>query len=184
MGVASRTNGDDYMKKYLAFAGFVATVPAANWMISNVGTVCVPDGPCLIPLGFGITAPSGVLMVGAALVLRDLVHEWMGAKYALAAVVIGAILSYFLANPYIALASFIAFSISELSDFFVYAKLRQKNKPLAILVSGGVGSVVDSVAFLAIAFGSLAFIEGQIIGKLLISALAAAGLYVWRKRNV
>ena len=44
-------------------------------MIGNFGTFCVPDGPCLIPVAPGITAPSGVLMVGAALVLRDLVQD-------------------------------------------------------------------------------------------------------------
>ena len=59
-------------------AAFIACVPAANWLIGNLGTVCVPQGPCLIPVtpGFngsgGLTAPSGVLMVGLALVLRDI----------------------------------------------------------------------------------------------------------------
>lgn len=62
---------------HLAFALFALTVPAANWMIGNVGT-CIPDGPCLVPVGFGFEAPSGVLMVGAALVLRDIVHERLG----------------------------------------------------------------------------------------------------------
>ena len=56
---------------YLAFALFALTVPAANWLIANVGT-CMPNGPCLIPVGFGLMAPSGVLMIGAALVLREL----------------------------------------------------------------------------------------------------------------
>ena len=54
---------------------FCLTIPAANWMIGNVGTVCAPSGPCLVPVAPGVMAPSGVLMVGAALVLRDLVHR-------------------------------------------------------------------------------------------------------------
>ena len=29
---------------------FCLTIPAANWMIGHVGTVCVPNGPCLIPV--------------------------------------------------------------------------------------------------------------------------------------
>ena len=41
----------------------------------------------------GITAPSGVLMVGAALVLRDLVQRSLGFKWALGAVLVGAALS-------------------------------------------------------------------------------------------
>ena len=54
-----------------AFVAFLACVPAANWLIVHVGTVCVPEGPCLVPVAPGILAPSGVLTVGVALVLRD-----------------------------------------------------------------------------------------------------------------
>ena len=42
---------------------FGLTIPAANWMIGNVGTVCVPKGPCLIPVAPGLMAPSGVAMI-------------------------------------------------------------------------------------------------------------------------
>ena len=38
----------------LAFLLFLACVPLANWMIGNVGTVCVPNGPCLIPVAPGL----------------------------------------------------------------------------------------------------------------------------------
>ncbi len=48
----------------ILFLAYIATIPAANWLIGNVGTTCVPNGPCLIPVGFGLMAPSGVLMVG------------------------------------------------------------------------------------------------------------------------
>ena len=33
----------------VAFAAFLGCVPLANWMILHVGTVCVPNGPCLVP---------------------------------------------------------------------------------------------------------------------------------------
>ena len=69
------------MKKWLLIGGYIATIPAANWMIGNVGTFCVPDGPCVVPLGFGLSAPSGVLMIGLALVLRDQVQEIFGSKW-------------------------------------------------------------------------------------------------------
>ena len=29
---------------------FGLTIPAANWMIGNVGTICAPNGPCVIPV--------------------------------------------------------------------------------------------------------------------------------------
>ena len=61
-----------------AFACFLASIPLANWMILHVGTVCVPQGPCLVPVAPGLLAPSGVLTVGAALVLRDVVQRCLG----------------------------------------------------------------------------------------------------------
>ncbi len=164
------------MIKWFSLAGYIATIPAANWMIGNVGTFCVPNGPCLIPILPGIEAPSGVLMIGLALVLRDAVHETLGAKWSLTGILIGAALSYALADPFIAVASLAAFAVSELSDFAVYAKLRKKSKSLAVALSGVVGSVIDSVVFLWIAFSSLAHIEGQILGKILMTLVAVAVL--------
>ena len=32
---------------------FCLTIPAANWMIGHVGTVCVANGPCVIPVAPG-----------------------------------------------------------------------------------------------------------------------------------
>jgi len=66
------------MEGALFLAGYVASIPAANWMLGHFGNVCPPDGPCLIPVAPGIMAPSGVLMVGLALVLRDLVQRRLG----------------------------------------------------------------------------------------------------------
>jgi len=164
------------MKKWGYLAGYIATIPAANWMIGNVGTFCVPDGPCMIPVGFGMTAPSGVLMVGAALVLRDQVQEHLGTRWSLSGILFGAILSYLLADPFIALASIVAFGISELVDFAAYTYVRKHGRALAVAASGLVGAVMDSIAFLYIAFGSLAYVEGQIFGKLVISLLAAIAI--------
>lgn len=168
---------------YLAFAAFAATVPMANWLIGNVGTECIPNGPCLIPVGFGLMAPSGVLMVGAALVLRDVVHERLGQWWAVAAIVVGAILSAFFAAPSLVTASATAFLLAEAADFAVYAPLRRKHLAWAVLLSGIAGAVIDSAVFLWIAFGSLSLIEGQIVGKMWMTLLAAGLLFARRRRR-
>src|SRR5260370_18866276 len=54
---------------------FALTIPAANWLIGHVGTTCVPQGPCLVPFAPRFMAPSGVTMIGIALVLRALVQR-------------------------------------------------------------------------------------------------------------
>lgn len=164
----------------LALAGYISTVVAANWSIGHLGR-CIPDGPCVIPVGFGLWAPSGVLWVGAALFLRDAVQDTLGRRWAIIGILAGAALSWFVAVPAIALASGAAFLLSEAADFVVYTPLRQRDQPLAVLASGLVGSVVDSAVFLLLAFGSLALLAGQVLGKWEVTLLCAALVWVWRE---
>lgn len=149
----------------LAFASFLLCIPVANWMIGNIGTVCVPNGPCLVPVAPGVMAPSGVLMIGTALVLRDIVQRLMGAIWALGAVLAGALLSFWLTPPALVVASGVAFLLSELADFAVYTPLQRRRLLLAVIASSCVGLVVDSVVFLSLAFGNLDYFAGQVIGK-------------------
>lgn len=165
---------------YIALAAFAATIPAANWLIHNAGTVCIPDGPCLIPVGFGLMSPSGVLMIGLALVLRDVVHEKLGWKWAVFAILLGAGLSGFVAPPIFVAASIAAFLFSELADMAVYSPLRHRYLWLAVLLSGTVGAVVDSAIFLQLAFGSMDHVTGNVVGKVWMSALAVPVLLWWR----
>jgi len=149
-----------------AFACYLASIPLANWMIQHVGTVCLPQGPCLVPVAPEILAPSGVLTVGAALVLRDVVQRCLGLSWGLLAIAIGTLLSSLVAPPALVLASGSAFALSELADFGVYTPLQRHRLTLALVGSSVVGLIVDSVVFLLLAFGSLEFLPGQVIGKL------------------
>jgi uncharacterized PurR-regulated membrane protein YhhQ (DUF165 family) len=144
---------------------FALTIPAANWLIGHAGTVCQPAGPCLVPVGPGLMAPSGVTMAGAALVLRDLVQRRLGVTASSLAILAGAVLSALLAPPALVLASAAAFLLSEFADLAVYTPLARRGLIIAVVASGVVGLVVDSVVFLWLAFGSLEFLLGQIIGK-------------------
>ena len=166
---------------------FVACIPAANWMIGHVGTVCLPNGPCLLPVApnFGggvLMAPSGVLMVGLALVLRDLVQRRLGRGMALVAIVAGAALSGGIAPANLVVASTAAFLLSELADFAVYTPLQARGLVLAVLASSLVGLLVDSVLFLWLAFGSLDFLAGQIVGKTWMVLLSLPFIH-WLRRS-
>ncbi len=172
------------------FLAFVACIPLANWMIGHVGTVCVPQGPCLVPVwpwGPGakpLMAPSGVLMIGLALVLRDLVQRRLGRGVTLGAIVAGAALSGAVAPPQLLVASAVAFLLSELADFAVYTPLQSRGLVLAVLASSVVGLVADSVLFLWLAFGSLDYVAGQIMGKLWMVLLALPFIHWIRKREL
>lgn len=174
------------MLKILSLVLFVATIPAANWLVGNVGTVCIPAGPCLVPVGFGLFAPSGVMVVGLAFVLRDLVQNSLGAWAALAGIALGSALSLAVAPPALAIASALAFMFSELADFAVYTPLRRRGFLVAVALSSLVGLAVDSAAFLWLAFGSLDTLAGQIVGKLwaLLAAIAVLRLRWERETNV
>lgn len=162
---------------------FLACIPAANWLIGNFGTVCPVGEPCLIPVWPGLMAPSGVLVIGAALVLRDIVQERLGSGWTLGAIVAGAALSALISPPALVLASAAAFLLSELADMLVYTPLRERRLMLAVASSGAVGAVVDSAVFLWLAFGSLAYMPGQVVGKLWASLIGAAVLMLLRRRR-
>lgn len=145
-------------------AGYVGSIYAANWLLVHVGFVTVWPG---------VSAPAGVYAAGFALTFRDLVQRELGRRVVVAAILVGAALSYTVSVRF-ATASAIAFLASELADFAVYTPLAERDWLGAILASNTVGLVVDSVLFLTLAFGSLAFLKGQVIGKAEATILAVA----------
>jgi uncharacterized PurR-regulated membrane protein YhhQ (DUF165 family) len=161
---------------------FALTIPTANWLIGNAGTACVANGPCLIPVAPGLMAPSGVTMIGIALVLRDLVQRRLGVGVALGAILAGAGLSALIAPPSLVIASAVAFLLSELADFAVYTPLARRRLVAAVVASSLVGLVVDSIVFLWLAFGSLDFLAGQVVGKAWM-VLLAIPFVVWLRRR-
>lgn len=156
----------------IALALFIATIAAANVAISMLG---------LVPVGFGLLAPAGVYFAGLAFTLRDVLHDTLGRSWVLAAIAAGAVLSYAV-SPAVALASGIAFCLSELADLAVYAPLRRRSWLGAALASNVVGLVVDSALFLWLAFGSLEFLAGQVVGKGWVT-LATVALWALVRRD-
>ncbi len=165
---------------FLALFGL--TIPAANYAILYVGAACVPNGPCLVPVAPGLKAPSGVLMIGLALVLRDLVQRRLGVRAAVMAILMGAALSAWFAPPALVLASAAAFLLSETADLAVYTPLARRRLVLAVVASSLVGLVVDSIVFLWLAFGSIEFLAGQIVGKSWM-VLASIPFIAWLRRR-
>lgn len=167
--------------KWLILGAYFSTIPIANWMINNVGKQMFPDAPHTIPVGFGYQAPSGVVLVGLALVLRDFVQERFNKRITLISILIASVISWFV-NPAVAFASASAFLVSEIADFVIYTKIRNRSKTLAIATSSIIGGVIDSFLFLQIAFNSTQFWQGQVIAKTEI-ALIIACVY-WLKNAV
>jgi queuosine precursor transporter len=161
---------------------FALTIPAANWLIGHVGTTCVPQGPCLVPVAPSLMAPSGVTMVGIALVLRDLVQRRLGTAISALAVLVGSGVSALYAPASLVVASATAFLLSELADLAVYTPLARRRLVVAVIASSCAGLVVDSIVFLWLAFGSLDFLAGQVVGKAWM-VLLSIPLVAWLRRR-
>jgi hypothetical protein len=159
-------------------AAYIGTIAAANWAILHAG---------MVPVGLGLLAPAGVYFAGLAFTLRDLTQDALGKRTVIAAILAGALLSWALGDGRIALASGAAFLLSELADFTVYTPLRERGWLRAVAASNVVGLVVDSALFLWLAFGSLAFLPGQLVGKAWMTvtfvALLGAGRAVLRQHK-
>lgn len=152
--------------------GYILTIPAANLAVEHYGKV---------PVGFGQMAPAGVYAVGIALVLRDLARKAAGRWPVIAAIGVGAVLSYWLASPALAIASCAAFALSEALDMAVHEPLRKRDLLAAMAASNLVGLIADSLLFLWLAFGSLQYLLGQLLGKAWMTLLAVAIITALRR---
>lgn len=166
------------LKTILAFVAYLITIPLANYSISHWGTAVAP-GLHTIPVGFGYSAPSGVLFIGLGLAGRDAVQYLVGVRWTLLAIVAGIVLSYAI-NPQVATASAAAFALGELIDLAVYTPIRERSYPAAVLFSNASGAVVDTFVFLPLAFHSINFWQGQVVGKIEVGVLCALFVWGWR----
>ena len=158
--------------RYLIAASFLGCILASNYVTTRFGMVSV---------GFGLTATAGTYFAGASFVLRDFVHDTGGRRWVVALIVAGSILSFLIAAPYIALASAVAFLLSESADFAVYQPLRRRGYIRAAIASNIAGTLVDTFAFLWIAgFPIQQALAGQITGKLTVTAVAVLGVVIVR----
>lgn len=154
-----------------ALAGLLGSVYAANYLIQRYGFVQVWPTH--------LHAPAGVYMAGMAFLFRDTVQRLASVWLALAGIACGALLSL-LISPALAGASASAFALSEAAGLVVLAALGRW-LVLAIVTAQLVAAVTDSLVFLWLAFGSVAFWQGQTVGKLSVLALAFPVVYAARR---
>jgi uncharacterized PurR-regulated membrane protein YhhQ (DUF165 family) len=142
---------------------YVGLVVLANWLASKY-LVHVPLTDYL--------APAGVFAIGGVLVLRDWLQQLAGLRWTMPLVYAAGLVSWGIGDAAgwtslekIAVASVIAFSVSETVEALVFTPIRNRSLALGVALSGTAGNVLDSWLFLTIAFGSTAFFWGQFWGK-------------------
>ena len=148
----------------LALAGaFVALVLLANWLASAY-VVHVPLTPYV--------APAGVFCIGGVLVLRDWLQQLAGLRRTMPLVYAAGLASWLVGDlagwtslQKVAVASVVAFTVSETVEAVVFTPLRRRSLSLGVALSATIGNALDSYVFLTLAFSSTAFFWGQFWGK-------------------
>ena len=167
------------MKTFAALAAlFVALVVLANWLASRF----------VVSVGLGRIAPAGVFCIGAVLILRDWMQQLRGLGWTMPLVYAAGLASWGIGDAAgwtqlqkVAVASVVAFTISETVEAVVFTPLRNRNLSLGVALSATVGNALDSYVFLTLAFGSLTFFLGQFIGKSEMIAVGTALTLVRRR---
>lgn len=150
----------------IASAALLATVIAANYLSARYG---------LVSAGFGLLVSAGTYAAGAALAIRDALDRAGGLKWVLPTLVAGIALSAIVAGPQLAMASAVAFGLSELVDLGVFRALRRRSLVAAIAGSNLIGAIVDTLVFLPLAGFPLTPVSagGQVLVKAVYLTVAA-----------
>ena len=167
------------MRRFVPLAAlYFGLVILANWLASRYR----------VSVGFGKEAPAGVFCIGAVLVLRDWLQQLKSLVWVMPLVYAAGLASWGIGDAAgwtslekIAVASVVAFTVSETVEAVVFTPLRSWNLTAGVFASGTVGNAIDSYLFLSLAFGSEAFFLGQFIGKSEMILLGTA-LTLFRRR--
>lgn len=116
---------------------YLAAIVTANIAFSTLPMIDLP---------FNQHIPPGTFLVGFIFVLRDFAQKEIGTKVYLA-MLAGVIISYMMADPFVAVASAAAFAISEVIDALVYTYTKRPMKD-RILLSSFISTPTDSLVFL------------------------------------
>lgn len=160
------------MKRFLTAAAYIGCIVAANWLTNRYG---------LVSVGFGQLVTAGTFAAGLSFVARDALQDAAGRRGVLAAIAAGAVLSWWLSSPALAIASGVTFALSESVDMAVYTPLRERGRKLIAWITSNIaGSIVDTAVFLYLAGFPMAGFGAQASVKTLVGVatplIVAAGV--------
>ena len=140
---------------------YFATIPFLNWSFGIIEAWCVVtpasgdpgrvmfDACLAAPMSFfekGVSIHPLTMVTGFVFVLRDFVQRRMGQRVLLV-MALGIAWAFYYAWPVIAIASGLAFAISEVADWaiFTFTKYRLSTR---ILLSSALAAPIDTTVFL------------------------------------
>lgn len=157
---------------------YLTSIVVANLTVASFGAAAV--------------IPNSLVLIALDLTARDRLHDlWHGRMRNMALLIAtGSILSAALSYAAIpvALASFLAFGLSESVDTLVYARMEGRSWYIKVNGSNAASALVDSVVFLSLlaAFGGVpwSMLPLLIAGQWCAKVLGGAGwAWVFRRRG-
>jgi len=136
-------------------------------ILVNIGFSYIPQ----VELPNGDRWPLISLVVGLIFVVRDFAQREIGHRIVLAMLGAGAI-SYILADPFVAIASVVAFFVSEFSDWAIYS-FTGRSFSERVLLSSAVSTPLDTIIFLGMinqlsTLGACFMILSKMMGALVV----------------
>ncbi|MEL4264173.1 hypothetical protein [Shewanella xiamenensis] len=123
--------------KYLLL--YVLSVIIINLMFTVIPPIKLPDGSLW---------SFGSILAGFIFIFRDYAQRYSGNNVFIA-MIIALFFSYFMASPYVAIASSLAFAVSEIIDWAIYSVTNRPFKQ-RVLLSSIISCPADSLVFLAV----------------------------------
>ena len=156
-------------KKWLYGISYILSIIMGNFLVVWFGIIQV--GPLMFP--------AGALAIGLTFSLRDFVQKEFGHKvwyFMIVSTVLTALMSFVMSNmpipPWrVAMASAIAFIVSEFIDWFVYT-ITKKDIVWRITISNLFSTPIDSILFVGIVFGSYSILQPPVYGQSIIKYLS------------
>ena len=156
---------------------YLVAIVTANWLVARFGP--------------GISPWTALAFIGLILTTRDKLHDaWHGKhlkRNMVLLIAAGSLLSIPFNAGRVALASFVAFLLSETVDTLVYHRLLHQPRLLRINGSNLLSALVDSIAFPALAFGFpllFGIMFWQFVAKVGGGFLWSLVLEAWQRRRL
>lgn len=141
---------------------YIATILA-----TNIGFAYIPP----IDLGFGLFSPMAIC-AGAVFVARDFAQRAVG-HWVFPAMLLGCVISYVMADPFVALASMLSFAVSEFTDWAVYTKTKRPFHK-RVLISSAIATPIDTFIFL-----TMIGILSEVTFVLMVASKILTSIGVW-----
>ena len=167
---------------------YLLLIVASNLVTARFNPIVLANGMLIIPMGS--------LFAGAIFVLRDFVQIKHGKRKTYLTIFIAALLSALTSviigdTAHVAIASTIAFFISEAVDTEIFSRVK-KSLPVRVLLSGVVGGCLDSIIFVILGLSPIGAnmlvwklvpyaILGQLLIKTIVQLIASIYLIILKK---